>query len=124
MERAAALAKEEASEQFSDDTDLDDWIDTLAEFDERAGIDEVGDDLHRGFITEYVVEEGVPTLPYGGTELIDFYTDYATYLRDHDVSLSKDDEAEATDYMIFEERRSMGSEGEAIDVDASKSNRK
>jgi hypothetical protein len=47
-----------------------------------------------------------------------FYTDYATYLRDHDVSLSKDDEAEATDYMIFEERRSMGSEGEAIDVDA------
>jgi len=32
--------------------------------------------------------------------------------------LSKDDEAEATDYMIFEERRSMGSEGEAIDVDA------
>jgi len=29
--------KEEASEQFSDDTDLDDWIDTLAEFDERAG---------------------------------------------------------------------------------------
>jgi len=37
MERAAALAKEEASEQFSDDTDLDDWIDTLAEFDERAG---------------------------------------------------------------------------------------
>jgi len=30
MERAAALAKEEASEQFSDDTDLDDWIDTLS----------------------------------------------------------------------------------------------
>jgi len=35
------------------------------------------------------------------------------------MSPSKDDdEAEATDYMIFEERRSMGSEGEAIDVDA------
>jgi len=62
MERAASSPKREASEQFSDDTDLDDWIDTLAEFDERAGIDEVGDDLHRGFITEYVVEEGVPTL--------------------------------------------------------------
>jgi len=28
----------------------------------EQGIDEVGDDLHRGFITEYVVEEGVPTL--------------------------------------------------------------
>lgn len=119
MERAAALAKEEASEQFSDDADLDDWIDTLTEFDERAGIDEVGDDLHREFITEYVVEEGVPALsPSGGTELIDFYTDYATYLRDHDVSVSKEDEAEATDCMIFEEHRSLSSEGEAIDVDA------
>lgn len=119
MERAATLAKEEASEQFSDDADLDEWIDTLTEFDERAGIDEVGDDLHRGFMTEYVVEEGVPALsPSGGTELVDFYTDYATYLRDHDVFLSKQDEAEVTDYMIFDEHRSMSSERDAIDVDA------
>lgn len=119
MERAAALAKEEASDTVSDDADLDDWVDTLAKFDQRAGIDEVGDDLHRKFLTEYVVEEGVLSLsPSGGTELIDFYTDYATYLRDHDVSLSKDDEAEATDYMIFDEYTSLSSGGKTIDVDA------
>lgn len=119
MERAAALAKEEASNAVSDDADLDDWVDTLAKFDQRAGIDEVGDDLHREFLTEYVVEEGVLGLsPSGGTELIDFYTDYAMYLRDHDVSLSKDDEAEATDYMIFDEYTSLSSEGKTIDIDA------
>ncbi|GGL67224.1 DUF6414 family protein [Halocalculus aciditolerans] len=119
MERAAALAKEEASDTVNDDADLDEWVDTLAKFDERAGIDEVGDDLHREFLTGYVVEKGVLGLsPSGGTELIDFYTDYATYLRDHGVSLSKNDESEATDYMIFDEYTSLSSEGETIDVDA------
>jgi len=119
MQRAATLAKEEASDQVSDDVDLDDWIDTLAEFDERAGLHEVGDDLHREFMTEYAVEEGVPAFsPSGGTELIDFYTEYATYLRDHDVSLSKGDEAEATDYMIFDKSTSMSSEGETTNIDA------
>lgn len=119
MERAAALAKEEADNQTSDDVDLGDWIDTLAEFDERAGLDEVRDDLHRQFMTEYVVEEGVPVLsPSAGTELIDFYSDYAAYLRDHDVTLSKGDEAEATDYMIFDEYTSMSTEGEITDGDS------
>ncbi|WP_135662485.1 DUF6414 family protein [Halorhabdus rudnickae] len=118
MERAAALAKEEADNQTSDDVDLCDWIDTLAEFDERAGLDEVGDDLHRQFMTEYVVKEGIPALsPSAGTELIDFYSDYAAYLRDHDVTLSKGDEAEATDYMIFDEYTSMSTEGEITDDD-------
>jgi hypothetical protein len=119
MERAAALAKEEAAEQYSEDVDLDEWTDALAEFDERAEIDGVSDDLHRDFMTEYLSEEGVPAhSPSGGRELIDFYTEYATYLRDHDVSLSKEDEAEVTNHMIFDEHRSVSAEEETIDVDA------
>jgi hypothetical protein len=119
MERAATLAKEEASEQYNEDVDLDDWIDTLAEFDERAGIDGVGDDLHQGFISEYLSEEGLPARsPSGGMELIDFYAEYATYLRNHDVSIPKEDEAEVTNHMIFDEHRSVNPEGETLDVDA------
>lgn len=119
MERAAALAKEEAAEQYSSDVDLGDWTDALTEFDERAGIGKVGDDLHREFMNEYMVENGVPArFPSGGTELIDFYTEYATYLRDHGISLSKEDEATVTDHMIFDKHLSISSEGEAIDVDA------
>lgn len=119
MERGAALTKEEASEQYSGDVDSDDWIDALAEFDERAGLDGVRDDLHRTFMTNYITEKGVPALsPAGGTELIDFYNEYATYLRDHDVSLSKEDEAKATDQMIFDKHIPMDSGKGTIDVDA------
>lgn len=119
MERAATLAKEEASEQYNGDVNLDGWIDALAEFDERTGVDEVGDDLHQDFISEYLAEEGVPARsPSEGMELIDFYAEYATYLRNHDVSLPKEDEAEVTNNMIFDEHRSVNPEGETIDVDA------
>ena len=119
MDRAAALAKEEASDTVNNDATLDEWVDTLAKFDERVGIDEVGDDLHREFLTGHIVEKGGLGLsPSRGTGLIDFYTDYATYLRDHGVSFSKDEEFEATDYMIFDEYTSLSSEGETIDVDA------
>lgn len=119
MERAATLAKEEAYEQYRGDVDLDDWIDTLTEFDERAGIDGVGDDFHQDFMTEYLAEEGLPShSPSGGTELIDFYTEYAAYLRNQDVSLSKEDEAEVTNHMIFDEHRPVNGEEETIDVDA------
>lgn len=107
MERAAVLAEEEASEQYSNDPDLDRWTSTLAEFDKQAGIDSVPDDLHRRFIMEYVSENGVPALtPSGGTELADFFNDYATYLRSQDVSISKSDEAMATDRMIFDDHSS------------------
>ena len=119
MERAASLAKEEASEQYNGDVDLDDWIDTLVEFDERAGIDGVGDDLHQEFISEYFAKEGIPTRsPSGGMELIDFYAEYAIYLRNHDISIPKEDEAEVTNHMIFDEHRSVNPEEETIDVDA------
>jgi hypothetical protein len=119
MERAAALAKEEAGEQFSDDADLSNWVDTLAKFDERAGIDEAGDDLHQGFMTEYIDEEGfLRVSPTGRTELQNFYTDYAMYLRDQGIHLSKEDEAEATDYMIYDVHKSLNSDGDAIEVDS------
>ena len=119
MERAATLAKKEATEQNNGDVDLDDWTNALAEFDERAGIDRVGNDLHQAFMTEYLAEEGIPApSPSGGIELIDFYTDYATYLRNYDILLSKEDEAEVTNHMIFDEHRSVNAGEETIDVDA------
>ncbi|GAA0259894.1 hypothetical protein ACFFQF_20935 [Haladaptatus pallidirubidus] len=119
MGRAAALAREEATEQYSGDVDLDDWTDALTEFDEQAGIDGVGDDFHRTFMTEYMIENEVPAHSLsGGTELIEFYTEYATYLRNHGVSLSKEEEAKVTDHMIFEEHHSVSSVEGTIDVDA------
>lgn len=119
IERAATLAKEEASEQYNGDVGLDDWIDALAEFDERAGVDGVGDDLHQDFMNAYLAEEGLPAhSPSGEMELIDFYTEYGTYLRNHDFSLSKENEAEVTNHMIFDEHRSVNAEEGTVDVDA------
>lgn len=119
MERASTLAKEEASEQYRGDVDLDDWTDSLSEFDRRAGIDDVGDDLHQEFLAEYLAEEGVPAGSLSGrTELIDFYAEYANFLRNQDVSLSNQDEAEATNNVIFDEHRSVSGEEDSIDVDA------
>jgi hypothetical protein len=119
IERAATLAKEEASEQYNGDVGLDDWIDALAEFDERAGVDGVGDDLHQDFMNAYLAEEGLPARsPSGEMELIDFYTEYGTYLRNHDFSLSKENEAEVTNHMIFDEHRSVNAEEGAVDIDA------
>ncbi|WP_049972505.1 DUF6414 family protein [Haladaptatus cibarius] len=118
MERASALAEEEASEQYSGDADLDQWMDALTEFDDRAGIDNRTDTLHREFMTEYVLENGIPALtPSGSTELVNFYKEYAIYLREHNIDLSKGDEAEATDRMIFSEHQSMGDRETRTSVD-------
>ena len=119
IERAATLTREEASEQYNGDVNLDDWIGTLAEFDERAGVDGVGDDFHQDFISEYLAEEGVPARsPSEGMELVDFYAEYATYLRNRDIALPKEDEAEVTNQMIFDEHWSVNPEGGTVDVDA------
>lgn len=112
MERAAALAEEEVRQETGD-IDREQWIDNLADFDEYAGVANVSENLHQEFLTKYMRENTIPSPSTGGgTELIDFYRDYAEYLREQDTTLSKAAEAEATNTMIFEEHGSLNEDKE------------
>lgn len=119
MERAAALAKEEASEQSTNSFDIDNWTNKLTEFDKIAGVDGSGDDTHQKFMNECIIEKGNNMLPpFDRSEQIQLYKEYVSYLRDQGISISNEDQAEATNDMVFDTHVSMNNKKHVIDVDA------
>lgn len=102
MERASAIAKEEAGEIHSESLDDEKWNSHLEEYGEIAGVTGVDNDVRKEFLEEFETEYGVPDSAIKGDPgLLEFYTKYAEYLRAEGYSVSKGSGAEATDSMIY-----------------------